>query len=252
MKNLWFVLSLLSAACSASTPSGDTTTVPGSPTLGLQYSGAIAQATPNGRVEISAPILPDPPIWSAQTGAAYPASHDALVSLVRDHTFSYEFLLVQCASGYPGITLATSGQQLTKAQLDANYDQVSHCAYERYGSKPYWVPQLLNDVDICATKLGADWRLLSEADLVSFTEADYKLFTDSMTLAQGSGWAAGFMYFSLDVFVRGQDGALKAGNMNAGAEHVAPLPIAADAMNQLYIGNGHPFGVRCVRVTKGV
>jgi len=199
------------------------------------------------RVEVSAPILPDMVVWQHKGGAGYPATQGDALALVTDTTYSYQFLLNHCATSYPSIVLAAAGLILTTEQLQTNYDQISRCAYDQYGAKPYWMPQILNDVDVCAVKMGAEWRLLAEADLATFTEADYKLFQDTMTLAQGADWFPRQFHFSLDVYVRGIDGQLKHGDLTPGAQHVNPLPVTD--LKELYVGNGRPIGVRCVRVT---
>jgi len=198
------------------------------------------------RIEISAPILPNMIVWQYKGGAGYPGTPAERLALVTDSTYSYEFLLASCAPNYP-IVLAAPGQQLSKVEIEANYDQVSRCAYERFGAKPYWVPKILNDLDVCATKLGAGWRLPTEADLATFTEADYQFFKDTMSIGQGADWFPRQFYFSLDLYVRGNDGTLRVGNMTPGVQHVSPNPVGS--LTQLHVGDGRPVGVRCVRTT---
>ena len=146
------------------------------------------------------------------------------------------------------IVIASAGQTLTAAQITSNYDQVSRCAYADYGAKPYWMPQIINDVDVCVEKLGTQWHLLTEAEVGAFSESDFTLIKDTMALARGTDGFPREFYFSLDVYVRGADGSLKLGNLAPGSTHVEPLPIGPGEMRDLYIGNGRPIGVRCARV----
>lgn len=212
--------------------------------IGLAGNGAVAAMKP--QLEISAPILPDMLVWQYKGGAGYPASVSAAQQLVQNSTYTYEWLLMGCKQKYPTISF---GAGLTTAQLAINYDQVSRCAYADYGAKPYWMPQILDDVAVCEVKLGSDWRLLSEQDLAGLSGDDYKFIEETMSIAKGTDWFPRQFYFSLDAYVRGTDGTLKAGNLAPGATHVGPLPIAMSQWKELYTGNGRPIGVRCARST---
>lgn len=215
---------------------------------GLQPNGAIGLAAGmKARVEISAPILPDADVWQHKGGTGYPASTADALALVTSTTYTYEALLSGCRSKYPTIVVPAAGHGLTAAQLTNNYDQVSRCAYVEYGAKPYWMPQILNDVDVCVEKLGAEWHLLSESEVSGFSEGDFMLMQTTMALPRGTDTFPRDFYFSLDAYVRGTDGSLKYGDLNLGATHVAGLPIAPTEMRDLYIGNGRPIGVRCAR-----
>lgn len=224
---------------------------------GMQANGAIGFAqsaitatstTRKQQVEISAPILPDSKVWQYKGGSGYPATAADALKLVRDSTYTFEWLVASCASKYP-IATAAPGSTLTAAQLLSNYDVVSRCGYMEYGAKPYWVPQIVSDVDVCAEKLGSGWHLLTEAELAGFTEADFTFIQMTMSLAKGSDWFPRQFYFSLDVYVRATDGSLKLGNLAPDTTHVTALPIAAAEMKDLYVGNGRPIGVRCTRIT---
>ena len=248
MRLLGLALVVSCAACSASgLPSGGSTSETKHVQTGLQSNGSVVVGDGNRQVAISAPILPNSVVWQYKGGSGYPATTMDAVALVRDTTYDYEFLLNACQKTHPTIVVPTQDHPLTPAEIATNYDQVSRCAYEQYGAKPYWMPQILDDVDVCQVKLGAGWRLLAEDDLALFTEADYQTFKDTMTIAQGTDWFPRQFYFSLDAYLRGHNGTLKAGNLNPGAVHVGPLPIGKGQMKDLYVGDGHPIGVRCVR-----
>ena len=237
-----FVLATTACGPSQSTSSG------GSFQQGLQPNGAIGLGGGmKARAEISAPILPDADVWQHKGGTGYPGSTADALSLVTSTTYTYEALLAACKSKYPTIVVPAPGQSLTAAQLTNNYDQVSRCAYVEYGAKPYWMPQILNDVDVCVAKLGDEWHLLTEAEVAGFSETDFMLMQTTMALPRGTDTFPRDFYFSLDVYVRGTDGSLKHGDLNPGANHVGGLPIAPTEMKDLYIGNGRPIGVRCAR-----
>jgi len=38
-------------------------------------------------------------------------------------------------------------------------------------------------------------------------------------------------------------------NLAPATEHVLPLPVAEDALDALYLGDGHPIGLRCLGTT---
>lgn len=231
-----FFLLTLASGCSASPQRAVHDDTEAQTPQGLGYSGAIAS---RGILELSAPITPDAQEF------VYPTSQEKRLALVLDHTYSYERLLQICADSYPGIKTTSEGAPLSASDLIANYELTSRCAYERFGAKPYWVPQLLLDVDVCASVLGAEWRLPSEEDVRTFTEEDFQLFSDTMTITKGDDWFPRQLYYSLEVFVRGTDGRLVAGDLNPGADHLVPL--SGLDMNKVYEGAGQPLVVRCVR-----
>lgn len=186
--------------------------------LGLQYDGAVASATATQRVDISAPIFPDTRVLYAHEGGAYPASPEDRAAVARAASMTYEWLLAECAQYYPGIMLATADQSaLTAEELAHNYNLVAQCSYERYGSKPYWIPQLVDDVEICAQQLGSDWRLIDEADLATMAPADFQYLASTLAAVRYSGDFFGNFYFSLDVYARRADGTLGTASLEPGA-----------------------------------
>lgn len=190
---------------------------------GLHYDGAVAvkratAASSTGweLVEVSAPLLP------YYLGAAvdiegpnYPKDQAARVDYVLHDTFTFAALLDRCALLYPGIvSQQPGGLAPTPAQLAANYALVAQCAYEKFTVKPYWIPQLVDDVDVCAVTLGAPWRLIEEQDLDTLDAADLKNIQDTLSGVGTNFW--GEFYFSLRTFLRGKDGTLKAGDLTPG------------------------------------
>ncbi|MFM2153897.1 MAG: hypothetical protein RL199_2332, partial [Pseudomonadota bacterium] len=190
--------------------------------VALSTAAAVAEAVEV--VDFSAPILPKTAVLYAGEGANYPTTPASRLDLALDASLTFENLLLECAPLYPGITLQTAGgAPLTRAQLDDNYELVAQCSYERYTAKPYWIPQLLADVDVCGAVLGSDWTLPTEADLASLSVADYQFLEETLAAASGqSGW--GNFYFSIKVFVRAADGSVQQGDLSpAAATRVMPL-----------------------------
>jgi hypothetical protein len=216
---------LLSACAGATLPEGTSPDAGAlqSQGIGLHYDGAVAlkrasatSSTGWEQVEFSAPLLPYYQGASVDIeGANYPSDSAARVDYVRKNTYTFEALLAKCAPLYPEIVAATaSGPALTQAQLAKNYALVAQCSYEKYTVKPYWIPQLLDDVDVCGETLGAQWKLISEQDLATLSAADYQYVQDQLSGIGAGFWGA--FYFSLHTFLRGADGKLAAGDLTPG------------------------------------
>ena len=167
------------------------------------------------RVEISAPILPG--VLKLYT--TFPATLDGEKAMAHDAALTYDRLLTECAADYPAITLPLGDTgSLSTAQLAANYNAVGECSYVKYTAKPYWIPKLINDVDICGTELGAGWRLITEADLATLTESDFEFIQATLTpLEAGASADASFwgtFYFGLKVWLRANDGTIASGDLS--------------------------------------
>jgi hypothetical protein len=240
---------MLVAGCGGTVtdPTGD-----GTAQSGLQYDGSIVLPPDAAQsLELSAPLFPDATVFQQFTDASvYPSLSSAdRVALVDDDVRVFEDLLTLCAPTHPQIKLrAANDPPLTAAEIAANYDEVARCAYEEYGAKPYWVPHHVDDVDVCARKLGEGWRLPTEADVAAWQENDFEFFQDTLTLPQ-SGQFPSYFYYSLDIYVRANDGTIALGNLAPQTQHVVPLPVSGADLDALYIGDGHPIGLRCVRPT---
>ena len=222
------------------TTSGPGGTGGGAPeTAALLYSGAVV--TGSG-MAISAPILPRTMVIYQ----AFPTTLDGEKTMAHDAALLFDWLLAQCAPLYPMITLDPgTGVGLTSAQLAVNYEEVARCAYEQYTAKPYWIPKLIDDVDICGTELGPAWRLITESDLTSLTDAEFQAVSDRWNVfAPGAGVFATF-YASLAIWVRAADGTIAAGTLAPGVtgSRVTPLAAGTDLTNH-YEGS---LGLRCIR-----
>src|SRR6185295_10422652 len=122
---------------------------------------------------------------------------------------------------------------------------IATCAYQDFVSKPYWIPALVDGVDICGTELGSSWRLVSEDDAASFSEADAEAIAGSLSTPGSSGFFGNF-YFGLRVWIRGNDGSLGQGDLSPGVtSRVSALPVPTDSKTH-YEGG---LALRCIRVT---
>ncbi len=215
----------------------------------FQYNGSLvfASAVVVGprRVEISAPILPRTTVIY-QT---FPTTLEGEQTMAHDASLLFDWLLPQCAPLYPKITLApTDGTALSPAQLAVNYEQIAQCSYEKFVAKPYWIPKLVDDVDICGTEMGAGWRLITEADLASLAPADFQNVADTWRVPGSAGTVFTTFYMSLEIWVRGDDGTIQAGTLapDAVGPRVVPLPPGISSSTTHYEGS---LGLRCIRRT---
>ncbi len=219
--------------------------------LGLAAAYAAYAVVALDWIEISAPIVPAESIQYQYEGQNFPATLAQEEKVALDSALVYEQLLVECAPKYPDITLQAAGAPpLTAQQLAQNYTAVAKCSYESYVAKPYWIPQLVDDVDICGKKLGADWHLLSEKDVAGLSDTDFAFIAKTMTGTNDGLF--GSYYASTHAYVRASDGTLKFADLGPGVtDRIKPFPA--------YAGNGAVYDpkvhlegditVRCVRVT---
>jgi hypothetical protein len=196
------------------------------------------------RVEISAPILPN----VLELYKTFPATLDGEKAMAHAASLTYDFLLSDCAADYPAITPPASVTVLTGEQLNANYDAVAQCSYEKHGAKPYWIPKLVGDVDICGTELGAGWRLISEDDLATLADADFQFVQDALAPVAATGQSFwGPFYFGLNVWLRTHDGGLAVGNLAPGVTGSRVSPLGIDASSTTHYEGG--LALRCIRRT---
>lgn len=233
---------------------------------GLQYSGAVAllstapsltptqpvtgmDGPPSAWVELSAAILPKVMVLYAGQGADYPTTPEARARLAHDSALTFPTLLAECQPLYPGIVLWQAGDApLSDAQVTTNYRLLEDCAYQQYLAKPYWIPQLVADVDICRQELGPGWRMLTENDVLALG-ADAPHIQEVLDGVVSSGAShPGSFYFSLSVWVLRSDGSVAGANLLPDAE-----PRFFDLANPLasYDPRNHYEGgltLRCLRV----
>jgi hypothetical protein len=197
------------------------------------------QVAPPGAAELQSTAQPEREFLSAPLLPC----HLALVrvadqlpdwpTLAHAISMPYERLLAECQPHYPQIILPTASPPLSEQQSLQNQTSVSDCAYHRYGSKPYWIPQMLSEVDVCQVVLGEPWRLPTEADLAAIPEAELE------RLRNRPG-----TYFSSKFYVRTKDGLAEA---NLGQSRgVRPLHSPGGKVNYgSHLEGG--IGVRCFR-----
>jgi hypothetical protein len=212
--------------------------------VAARSSGALVQRE---RVEISAPILPD----VLAIYKPFPTTLDGEKAMAHEAALTYDRLLAECAPDYPAITPPPAdGSALTSAQLAANYNAVADCSYVKHTAKPYWIPKLVDDVDICGTELGAGWRLIGEDDLLALTESDFQFMQDTLTPFAASLGTSGLgpMYFGLQIWVRAHDGTIAAGSLAPGraGARVTPFDFTKVGYTEHYEG---ALGLRCIRRT---
>jgi hypothetical protein len=194
---------------------------------------------------LSAPILPQVMVLYASEGASFPTTPEAAEALVDASALSFDDLANACAAldGLYDIVPEPS----TPDEIARNYDEIARCSYDQYTSKPYWIPALVDEVDICARTLGDEWHLLSEAEVTAFTEDELTFIQTTLaSVNEGAGW--GNFYFSMRAWVRATDGSIAQADLTPGltTPRVTPLPVAASdsAWTSHYEGG---LGLRCVR-----
>lgn len=238
-------------------PGSQTPTTPepdvGSYEAGLQTSGAIGFALTGDKktvVEFSAPITPRTDFIYAAEDASYPKTAAAEAKLAHDASMTYKWLRTACKDAYPAIVVpATDDTVLTAAERGRNYGLIARCAYEKFSGKPYWLPKLVDNVDICGTELGAGWKLPAESDLARLSSTDLDFL--SRTLTDASGDSFGGYYFTLLFYTRAADGTLQIGDLNPGATtRVRPLGIAAELYDNHFENSLKPVTLRCVRYAR--
>ena len=168
--------------------------------------------------EISAPLLPIVETLYNYEGANYPTTADAQKTLAKDGYITFEKVRDECLAKDPkgsfggGIKTESSSQALTVEERAENYSKIAQCAYEYFRTKPYSIPQLVSDVDLCAEHLGTEWRLLSEDDIAAFTPDVYANIKGALQKSSDAfSWDS--FYFSLAAYAKGSDQSLKIGSL---------------------------------------
>lgn len=219
---------------------------------GLLLAGVLLGALLSGRgaavgvevetVWLSAPILPAIDVLYPSV-SDFPSDRAAQEQLARDISLTYDFLLSSCSAEY-AITRWQEGEPpLTPEQLYQNYEEVARCSYEKYVAKPYWgQSQLLRTLDVCETVLGPPWRMPTEADIASFSEADFerirRLLAPPPDEKPGDGRGWGDLYFSLVIFVR------------SGQNQVVPVNLGEAWSAPVYSLASYPYtALRCIART---
>lgn len=197
-------------------------------------------------VEVSAPILPRVSVLYPAEGSQFPTASGDIAALAHDAALTFDYLLTACAMNHTGIVIPGPGDPpTTPAQNASNFETIANCAYTDFVSKPYWIPALVDQVDLCGTELGADWHLLSEADVNGFTSADEQMMADALSTPNAGSFFGNF-YFSLHVWVRAADGSLQRGDLSPGAtSRLSTLPVPMSSTTHYE----SDMSLRCIRRT---
>jgi hypothetical protein len=235
---------------------------------GLQYHGAVALSlvvqaeaeplvdaeplTEKKWLELSAPILPKTTVLYQGQGANYPNTPQAAAALAHDAALTFDTMLRECQPLNPAIVLWKSGEPpLSKAQVQINYQLLADCAYIKYTAKPYWIPQLLLDVDICGQELGEGWRMPTEADIKSITPKVSLLMQQSLA-GDLTSQSAGGPYFSMNIWVIQNDGSIASVVLDPTGKHqFAPL-ISMNGTPTVDLRSHYEgsLALRCIRLTE--
>ena len=205
-------------------------------------------------VEISAPILPQVLILYAHEGAAFPETLGEKQDLAAQASLLFDNLLVDCKSNpdfggvYDGITLWNEGDPpLATEQLMTNYSLVAQCSYDHFTAKPYWIPQLVDDVDICGLQLGDGWRLPTADDIASLSADDLTFIQTVLAgVSAGADFWELFYFLSMQIYARAGDGSLAEANFDPAFSGDRVFP--GEWVDPLHHFEGG-IALRCLRIT---
>jgi hypothetical protein len=207
------LVSLALAACSGSAkPAPAVVSVPPAadetgredlqPGAWFQPNGSIVVVDTSGRSspELSAPLVPC--VTALNKDGFYPPGREEQERMADEASLTFPYFLDACAKRYP-LVRPSNGQTLTPEQGRDNYANVARCAYETHYGKPYWVPQLIDDVDLCERALGRGWHLPNRESLGRFNaEHRARLYQALKNVPFGGG------YDSILMYARAEDGKL--------------------------------------------
>lgn len=192
---------------SAPPDAGDPPT--GTSKVALTSDGALSVQSGAEQFDISLAILPRTfskgGLYDFE-GDRYPTTAASREALVDDVAFTYGQLAAECAARHPEIVLPKPGDPESVAQKAL--EAVASCSYGDFGIKPYWIPRLVVDVNVCARKLGDGYRLPTVADVKALTPAERAAI--AATVHDG-------LYNGTEVYVRAADGTVQVGDLVTGA-----------------------------------
>jgi hypothetical protein len=208
----------------------------------FQPNGSIVAIDAEGRQspELSAPIAPC--VLALNRDGFYPPEREAREQMADEASLTFSYFQQACAERYP-IARAEAGQTLTSEQARNNYASVARCSFETHYGKPYWVPQLLDDVDLCGRELGSSWQLPTKESLAHFNARHRELIGEALRdVPYGGG------YNSLVLYARDaaqQLTVLDLGPPQAqGARRAEPIRLTSDRKQPFQAPR---IALRCVR-----
>lgn len=197
-------------------------------------------------VQISAPILPKVLRLYQGEGTNYPQTLAEQTKLADESALTFEALEQACLDFSPEYTSRVASDD---AEIAAKYWVLEQCAYARFTAKPYWIPQLLLDVDVCEQSLGQGYRTLTESDVRAFLPGEVEAFKKRMDEVNRGG---GAFYFSMNVWVRSRAGNMASVQLSDGASaEIKPLvfPQPGWTAKNHYEGS---LALRCIRVGESI
>ncbi len=163
----------------------------------FQPNGSVVAVDTNGQTspELSAPIAPC--VTALNKDGYYPPVRQEQERMADAASLTFPYFLEACAKRYP-IVRASAGETLTPDEARQNYENVARCSYETHYGKPYWVPQLIADVDLCGRALGPGWQLPTSESLALFNDQHRQLLYEAL---EGVPFGGG--YNSILLYARG-------------------------------------------------
>lgn len=227
---------------------GSTTPAPASPPSGgsggtgdakaaVTAEGSVSVESGGTQYDLSLAILPRTfskgGLYEYE-GSNYPTTTAAREAVVDSVAYTYPQLAKECAALHPEIVLPKEGD--SAATIEKALEAVASCAYNDFGIKPYWIPRLIADVDICARKLGSGYRVPTVADFKTFTPAERTAIAASTAIA---------LYNGLVIYLRAEDGSIVLGDLGSGAIRKLTDTTA------YYMGDAYHYeggaSLRCIR-----
>jgi hypothetical protein len=160
----------------------------------FQPNGSIVAIDAEGRQspELSAPIVPC--VLALNRDGFYPPEREARERMADEASLTFAYFQQACAEHHP-IARPKAGQTLTSEQARDNYASVARCTFETHYGKPYWVPQLVDDVDLCARELGSSWQLPTKESLGHFNARHRELLLEALRdVPYGGGYNSLVLY----------------------------------------------------------
>ncbi len=187
----------------------------------LRSVASLGQVQVDG-ITISAPLFPISAVIYELESPNYPDDPAAVSAWLDDRqgVYSFQEMLTSCSSipPYSDEILIPDDRELTPVEITTMYNAVAACSYDQdagFGSKPYWIPQIILDVDLCQNELGDGWSLMTEEFVRSRSPQFFEELKETHA-AEDRGDDHASFYFSLAVYIQGSDGLLKVATLEPG------------------------------------
>jgi len=195
---------------------------------------------------ISAPIFPKVEVLYEYEDDQYPISQLGREKVVDTAFMSFTEVFDACLADeeYANRLHSLSADNtLTQDQLAENYTVIAECSYNKFTSKPYFIPKLIQDVDICSRILDTNdhkWRMISETDIQTWGDEVYTSLSQIINTAlpnDANEEAFGAFYFSMATYINTDQG-LKVGNLY-------PNISSSNRISNISDYNGYCSGDKC-------